>query len=363
MANIKISALTSVTSLAAADTFPVVQSGSTKKAAISDISALMLSTAPQTSFRNLLINGSFIVNQRNSLGYTITAGAALQYTVDRWYAFCTGTNVTVDNSLSSGKRRFQITGATSNTGWGFGQRIEGGTTCQIAGGSVTLSAQVYGVSTTSPITWTAYSATSLNSFGTLASPTRTQLATGTFPVTSFATKNTATFTTSAGTAANGIEIVFSGGALTGTQSVGFFDVQLESGSVATVFEQRPMAIEHQMCMRYYEKNYQYAMPAATPTTAAIYEIYGASNGSGNMGTFVKFATPKRNTTYTTTFYTPGGVAGSWTHIRSGVSATSVAIGVSGSGASEYGFPAISSSVGATWTVGTLGGYWVVDNEL
>ena len=184
-----------------------------------------------------------------------------------------------------------------------------------------------------------------------------------FPVTSFATRNTATFTTSAGTAANGIEIVFSGGALTGTQSVTFFDVQLESGSVATAFEQRPMAIEHSMCLRYYEKNYQYAMPAGTATTAALYEIYGVSNGSGNMGTFIKFATPKRNTTYTTTFYTPGGVSGSWTHIRSGVAATSVAIGVSGSGTSEYGIPAISSNVGANWVAGTLGGYWVADNEL
>ena len=363
MPNIKVSELTAVTSLAAADTFPVVQSGVTKKAAVSDISTLMLSSAPQTSFRNLLINGSFIVNQRNLSNYTITAGAALQYTVDRWYSYCTGANVTINNDLSFGKRRFQITGATSNTGWGFGQRIEGGTTCQIAGGSVTISAQVYGLSTTSPITWTAYAATSLDTFGTLASPTRTQLGTGTFPVTSFATKNSATFTTTAGTVANGIEIVFSGGALTGTQSVGFFDVQLESGSVATTFEQRPMAVELAMCMRYYEKNYQYGVPVATSTTNGLYELYGSSNGTNAIGGYIKFAVPKRNLSYTIGFWTPGGVSGSWSYSRSGVALTSVVMSAAAFSSSQYGISVLSASVGASWVPVTIGGFWEVINEL
>ena len=39
-------------------------------------------------FRNTLTNGSFQVDQRNSsASQTITSGAVLAYTADRWYAY------------------------------------------------------------------------------------------------------------------------------------------------------------------------------------------------------------------------------------------------------------------------------------
>jgi len=355
MANTKISALPAVTSLAAADTFPVVQSGVTKKAAVSDISNLMLTTAPQTSFRNMFINGNFIVNQRNSSGYTVVAGAALQYTVDRWYSYCTGANTTIDNSLYIGaKRRFQITGATGVTGFGFGQRVEASTTRNSSNFTLSVTLQS---STLTSVTWTAYTANSIDSFGTLASPTKTQVATGTFVVSSGGTRSSATF---AASGSNGIEIVFSGGALIASQSLLVFDAQLESGSVATVFENRPMALEHSMCLRYYEKNYLYGVPAGFSTTSGIHEFYGCSNNSNVIGGYIKFAVPKRNTSYTATFYTPGGTAGSWTYLRSGVSATSVAVAASNG---EYGLSFGSGSIGAAWVVATIAGFWVADNEL
>lgn len=52
-------------------------------------------TAGDRSFRNKIINGAMLVDQRNAgVAQTITAGAVLAYTVDRFYAFCTGANVT-----------------------------------------------------------------------------------------------------------------------------------------------------------------------------------------------------------------------------------------------------------------------------
>lgn len=356
MANIKVSALTSVTALTAADTFPVVQSGVTKKAAVSDISNLMLTTAPQTGFRNMFINGNFIVNQRNSTGYTVLAGSSLQYTVDRWYAYCTGASTTIQNSLLSGiKRRFQVTGAAGVTSFGFGQRIEASTTRN--SGTFTLSATLSSATLTS-VTWTAYTANTIDSFGTLASPTRTQVATGTFAVSGIGIRSSATFLANG---QNGIEIVFSGGALLATQTLLVLDAQLESGSVATTFENRPMALEHSMCQRYYEKNYVYGVPVTTSTTNGIHEFYGCSNASNFIGGHIKFSIPKRNTAYTATFYTPGGVTGSWTYARSGVAATSVTIGATS--LTEYGMPIQSASIGAAWVTATIGGFWAVDNEL
>jgi len=51
--------------------------------------------SPVMSFKNRIINGAMAIDQRNSgAAQTITAAAALAYTVNRWYAYCTGANVT-----------------------------------------------------------------------------------------------------------------------------------------------------------------------------------------------------------------------------------------------------------------------------
>jgi hypothetical protein len=44
------------------------------------------------------------------------------------------------------------------------------------------------------------------------------------------------------------------------------DVQLELGSVATPFERRPFSLEHQLCMRYYCKTFDYDVNPAQNTT-------------------------------------------------------------------------------------------------
>ena len=209
-------------------------------------------TTNQPSFRNVLINGAFTIDQRNAgASQTITAGAALAYTVDRWYAYCTGANITGARVAGAAPSRYyyRFTGATSNTAVGFGQRIETDNSFHLAGREVTLSVNIASTSLTS-ITWTAFYANTADTFGTLASPTRTQIATGTFAVTSTLGRKSATFTVPSA-ATTGIEIVFTGGALLGSQTLTYDDAQLELGSIATPFEQRPIGTELALCQRYY----------------------------------------------------------------------------------------------------------------
>jgi hypothetical protein len=202
--------------------------------------------------RNRIINGSMIIYQRfTGSAQTFTAGAALAYAVDRWYGYCTGANVTGQTipSPTVGLARYQFTGAASVTAIGFGQRIEQANSVDIAGTTATLSVDLAN-SVLTTVAWTAYYANTADTFGTLASPTRTQIATGTFTVNSTVTRYS-TQISIPGAATTGIEIVFTVGAQTsGTWTIG--DVQLERGTVATPFERRSIGQELALAQRYYQ---------------------------------------------------------------------------------------------------------------
>lgn len=202
--------------------------------------------------RNKIINGGFKVDQRNSYAsQTITAGAALAYTADRWYAYSTGANVTgqVVAGASQSQKRYQFTGAASVTAIGFGTRLEAKDTYDLNNKTVTISADLAN-SLLTTVTWTLYRATTTDdTFGTLASPTVTSIATGTFTVSSTVTRYSTQVSVPAA-ATTGLQLVFSVGAQTsGTWTIG--DVQLELGSSATPFEVRPHGMELALCQRYY----------------------------------------------------------------------------------------------------------------
>ena len=202
-------------------------------------------------FKNRLINGCFRVDQRNNgASQTITAAAALAYTVDRWYAYCTGANVTGQRVAGTGSNQYnyQFTGAASVTGINFAQRIETLNSYDLNGQNVTLSVYMSNSLLTS-VTWTAYYANTSDTFGSVASPTVTQIATGTFTVSSTYSQYTANIAIPAA-ATTGIQIVFSVGAQTsGTWVIGY--PQLELGTTATSFDIRDHTRELSMCQRYY----------------------------------------------------------------------------------------------------------------
>lgn len=202
--------------------------------------------------RNRIINGAMAIDQRNNgNSQTITAGAALAYTVDRWYAYCTGANVTGDQiqGATANQFRYQFTGAASVTAIGFAQRIEAINSADLASTTATLSVDLAN-SLLTTVTWTAFYANTTDSFGTLAVPTKTQIATGTFTVNSTVTRYSTQISIPAA-ATTGIEIRFTVGAQTsGTWTIG--DVQLERGGVATPYERRDHSLEVSLCQRYYQ---------------------------------------------------------------------------------------------------------------
>ena len=244
-------------------------------AGLDQVQVANLNGGQLAGMRNEIINGAMAVDQRNAgAAQTFTAAAALAYSVDRWYGYCTGANVTGQQitGATAGQFRYRFTGAASVTAIGFGQRIEQLNSADLASTTATLSVDLANSLLTS-VTWTAYYATTANTFGTLASPTRTQIATGTFTVTSTVTRYSTNISVP-GAATTGIEIVFTVGAQTsGTWTIG--NVQLEPGPVATPFERRSYGQELALCQRYY----------LSATTGATLNILGTTANVSYMGNF------------------------------------------------------------------------------
>ena len=290
-------------------------------------------SASTFGFRNRIINGAMQIAQR-ATSATITAGstiAAGYSTVDRFYVYCTGANVTAAQVAGSGaiKNNLEITGGASVTAIGVGQRIEQLNSYDMAGSNATLSVNLSN-SLLTTVTWTAYYATTADTFGTLASPTRTQIATGTFTVTSTLT-NYSTQISIPAAATTGIEVVFTVGAQTsGTWVIG--NVQLEESSVATSFDYRPYGTEFALAQRY-------AQPCGQGGT-------GRASSSTGLETTTQFRVPMR----ATPSITFGGFSGAQTEISQfGVGSVTVSA-VSTSGfASTTGSYLSYTTTGATPT--------------
>lgn len=252
--------------------------------------------ASNTPGINRIINGAMNIDQRNNgSSQTITAAAALAYTVDRWYAYCTGANVTGQRVANTGtsaapsQYAYQFTGAASVTAIGFAQRIEAVNCYDLANTTATLSVNLSN-SLLTTVTWTAYYANTADTFGTLASPTKTQIATGTFTVSSTMTRYSTQITVPSA-ATTGIEIVFSVGAQTsGTWVIG--NAQLEAGSMMSVFERRLYENELANCQRYCQQ-----LAGANPwAPAGIGVTWSTTQGSMQLS----LPTPMRVTPSITT---------------------------------------------------------------
>jgi hypothetical protein len=300
-------------------------------------------SASTFGFRNRIINGAMQIAQR-ATSATITAGstiAAGYSTVDRFYVYCTGANVTAAQVAGSGaiKNNLQITGAASVTAIGVGQRIEQLNSYDMAGSSATLSVNLSN-SLLTTVTWTAYYATTADTFGTLASPTRTQIATGTFTVTSTLT-NYSTQISIPAAATTGIEVVFTVGAQTsGTWVIG--NIQLEESSVATSFDYRPYGTELALCQRYYQQPIQNLASGASQ--GGILTFYGLTTGeaiSNNSLPVPMRASP------TVTIYGNTGTAGNAFNLSIGSEVSTVVV----DRINPYSISRLTKTAG--WSIGQL----------
>lgn len=239
---------------------------STASAARTNLGLGVLSTADSVEaaisnsfcFRNRIINGGGQVFQRAS-ATSLTAGGV--YGADRWIHYCSGgTGITAScgsgvSGLGGATNYYTYTSGSWTSGIvGFAQRIESLNVSDMNGKSVTISGKVYqNTGSSVPFTVRIQKANSLDNFGVLTTINSASI--GSIPsgvLTSF----TATFTLGSSDASNGLQVVVeSTSAITvSSKIVAITDMQLELGSVATPFELRPIAIELDLCQRYYQTN-------------------------------------------------------------------------------------------------------------
>jgi hypothetical protein len=260
--------------------------------------------APSSSvFRNRIINGAMVIDQRNA-GASVTPANTGQYLVDRWqYNGSLASKVTAQQNAGSvtppiGFINYQ--GITSSSAYAitasdyfqFLQPIEGLNIADLAWGTanaktVTLSFQVYSSltgtfggslrnSATNRAYPFSYSVPTANTW-TPISVTIAGDTTGTWLTTNgvgiylaFSLGSGSTFSGTASAWQAGNYIAPTGAtSVVGTNGATFYitGVQLEVGTNATNFDYRPYGTELALCQRYYQK---YVQPP----------LRGLTNGSG-----------------------------------------------------------------------------------
>jgi hypothetical protein len=274
--------------------------------AISGTTGITLATqfdsASTFGFKNRFINGQMQVAQRGTTGSSGTAvptTAPTYPSVDRWYAYAIGAAVTVAQASGSGanKNNLSVTGTGFVTSVGIGQRIEQLNSYDLAGSTATLSVNMSN-SLLTTVTWTASYATSADTWSA-----KTQIATGTFTVTSTLTNYTAQISVPAA-ATTGIEILFTVGAQTsGTWVIG--NAQLEKSSITTTFDYRPYGTELALCQRYYESGSSFLGAAPTGVAPVFTQVYLVEKRSTGPTITVTANTSITGAAAGTTYYASG----------------------------------------------------------
>jgi hypothetical protein len=289
--------------------------------------------SPYQGFRNAIINGDFRINQRGFTSITTTN----TYGFDRWKIYAAGGTVTntpqtftvgspaatsfesanfcrlvsaSQSAISDLAILAQViedvrTFANSTVTVSFWAKASTGTP-KIAvelsqsfgtGGSPSADVNNYGGQVTLSTSWARYSVT-------IVVPNINGKTIGTTANTSLLSVN---LWTSAGSNYNSR----TGSLGIQNNTFDFWGVQVERGSVATPFEQRPIGTELALCQRYYEKSYAQGTAPATATFAGAVSVIPYTTTAGKVVSTVRFAVAKRAAP-TMTIYSPAsGTSGNW----------------------------------------------------
>jgi hypothetical protein len=244
------------------------------------------------TFINRLINGAMAIDQRFGGTAAQCVAATRTYTVDRWYVQPTGGNVTAQQVASAAgagaptmPQSLQITGAASVTNVVVGQRIEASNCLDMNNRFLRVSFWAYNNTGSDFSVAVATGAASASDNFTTVNTTNTT----NFTLVSGWNRCVVPVFTASSAASNGIQLTFSMGALSASQSVAFTGVQLEVGGQASAFEFRPMGMEEALCYRYYQR----MMANATYTTVSFGT--GLASSTTNAVIFVKYKTAMRST--------------------------------------------------------------------
>ncbi len=323
-------------------------------------------------FKNRIINGAMVIDQRNA-GASVTIPSTVgQYTLDRWWV----------QSVSASKFTVQQTPSTTETGYatrvsagftnylavtslaatsagstdyyGLFQQIEGFNTADLGWGTsnaktITLSFLAYSSLTGTfsgslrnaannrsyPFTYTISSANTWASISvTIAGDTSgtwlTNNSTGIGLVFDIGTGSNYRSTANSWQAGNYYGVTSSVSVL-GTNGATFYitGVQLEKGSTATSFDYRPYTTELQLCQRYYEKSYNQTDVPGTSTITGAISFIATATGAYQP---VFFKVTKRATAATMYIYGSTGVQNTMRNVSSSTDLTATAGNIG-----EYGY--------------------------
>ena len=258
-----------------------------------------LNTPNTFGFKNRIINGGMVIDQRNA-GASQTVTTAGAYTVDRFFIQPTGASVTTQRVAGSSGYQYalRLTGTASVTQCFVQQKIEQLNSNDLAGQTVTVSFTASSSTLTSLTCYVEY-ASAADNWATFTTST-TQAIT----INSTATRYSFQATLSA-SATNGIRFIFSTGAFT-SGTLDITGVQLEKGSVATSFDYRPYGTELSLCQRYYESTFSIgSAPVQNGGATNAFRIsQTAAAGAPCRGFTWIYKTTKRDTPSTITSYNP-----------------------------------------------------------
>jgi hypothetical protein len=307
-----------------------------------------ISAVNSLGFRNRIINGAMVIDQRNN-GASVTLGFTnQQYLLDRWFVQSSqASKFSVQRNAGSvtppagftnylGVTSLSAYSVSSSDYFNVTQTVEGFNFADLGWG--TASAQTVTVSF-----WVRSSLT-----GTFGASFRNGTANRSYPFTftinaantweqksvtaagdtsgTWATDNTAgliltfglglgsNFTGTAGAWTASNVIVPTGSvSVVGTNGATFYitGVQLEAGSVATPFERRDYGRELAMCQRYYWKTYSQSAVPGTNTTDGIHIAGVTSTAAGGMYTVIRFPVVMRAAPTVTYYSVVSVVTGSW----------------------------------------------------
>lgn len=221
---------------------------------------------PLSGFRNAIINGSFDVWQRgNSATFTPTINVPRYDTADRWaivqtspVASITTGRVAADTPfLNYGFQWGRTNGATATTAISLVYNMESLDARKFAGKQVTLSFYLKRGAGTSPtsVSLSAFTATGTDqttqTWFTAGLTGQSKVLDTVISPTTTITRYQYTFTCGSTTNQIVLQFFYNPSGTASNEIIQLEGVQLEVGSQATPFEQRPYGIELELCQRYY----------------------------------------------------------------------------------------------------------------
>jgi hypothetical protein len=237
-----------------------------------------MTTTPISGFRNAIINGDFRIWQR---GTSFTPSSSLIYTADRFFGYNSGNgsmtisrqSFTPGNVITGYEPQHYLRTAISSIGtsgyFNLGQRIEDVRT--FAGQTVTVSFWMKSDANRS-VSGFVY-----QSFGSGGS-TATTTTYGPFNVTTSWQRFTATINLPSVSGKNigsdsnlSVELNLPAS----IQTTDIWGIQVEKGTLATPFEQRPVGTELALCQRYYQSG---------ATISSGWAFYNSGAGDNLRGT-------------------------------------------------------------------------------